>query len=410
MTHIFNNRIGSRRPPDGPLAPWFHKFAEWMSAQGYARGTIGNCLMHIARFNGWLAGHGIELSSISSEVATQYLQARDPNRVSCAPSSLRHLLGYLQSAGVLSVVKPLANALTAVERCVMDFKRHLRCRNLAPGTICLYATHAENFLHHRFADGEVQLLWLNIDDVIAFVRHEAVRLSSRDSLKSVMTALRAFLRYVHAHADRMPNLVGAVPAVANWSMTSVPRGISADQTAMLLASIDRGTPLGRRDYAILLLLSRLGLRAIEVARLTLDDIDWHNAMLSVTLKTGVRSAYPLDEKIGEAIVEYLQHARPQSDDRRVFLRVRAPFRGFNDTVVFRNSLRNWIKRAAVEAPTGGTHQFRHGLATQMLCNGASLAQISDVLGHRNIDTTRIYAKVDIEALRTLALPWPGGVQ
>ena len=193
-------------------------------------------------------------------------------------------------------------------------------------------------------------------------------------------------------------------------MTSVPRGIAVDQAQKLLNSVDRSTPVGRRDYAILLLLARLGLRAGEIAFLTLEDIDWRAGTLIVTLKGGRRSVYPLTEEIGEAIADYLRSGRPESDDRRVFLQARAPFRAFRRGCNLADMVRDRVERAGVDAPTRGTHQFRHGLATQMLREGVSLSEIGDVLGHRQPDTTRIYAKVDIVALRTLALPWPGGVQ
>ena len=193
-------------------------------------------------------------------------------------------------------------------------------------------------------------------------------------------------------------------------MTSVPRAIAVDQAQKLLNSVDRSTPVGRRDYAILLLLARLGLRAGEIAFLTLEDVDWRTGTLTVTLKGRRRSVYPLTKEIGEAIADYLQSGRPKSDDRRVFLQARAPFCAFRRGGNLGDMVRDRVERAGVDSPTRGTHQFRHGLATQMLQEGVSLSEIGDVLGHRQPDTTRIYARVDIVALRTLALQWPGGVQ
>ena len=338
----------------------------------------------------------------------QYLQDPDGGGGPTAAASLRHLLEHLRTAGVISAKRPVTDRLNALDRCVMGFRKHLEARNLASGSVALYVANARNFLYHRFADEEVDLLRLDIRDVTAFVRHEAKRLRSRETLKSVTTAMRALLRYAHACVDGVPDLSGSVPSVASWPMTSVPRGISVDQTEELLAGIDRTTAIGRRDYAIIQLLAGLGLRAIEVSRLTLEDIDWRRATMTVTLKGGARNVYPLTEQVGEAIADYLQHGRPRSDARQLFLRSRAPACGFERTVGFRSSIRRRIKRSAPDAPSGGTHQFRHGLATRMLNHGASLAEISDVLGHRHPDSTRIYAKADIETLRTPALPWPGG--
>ena len=168
--------------------------------------------------------------------------------------------------------------------------------------------------------------------------------------------------------------------------------------------------MGRRDYAILLLLARLGLRSGEVAFLELDDIDWNAGQVSVRGKGGQRTALPLPADVGEAIAAYLRHGRPRSTSRRVFLRAKRPIRGFLGPSAVGSIVRHALQRAGIEAPTTGAHQFRHGLATQMLRQGASLTEIGEVLGHRNPQTTTIYTKVDLEALRTLALPWPGGVR
>ena len=168
--------------------------------------------------------------------------------------------------------------------------------------------------------------------------------------------------------------------------------------------------MGCRDYAILLLLARLGLRSGEVASLELDNIDWNAGQLSVHGKSGQRSELPLPVEVGEAIAAYLQRGRPQSASRHVFLRVKAPIRGFRGASGVGSIVRHRLQRAGLEAPTHGAHQFRHGLATQMLRQGASLDEIGEVLGHHNPQTTTIYTKVDLDALRTLALPWPGGVR
>ena len=205
-------------------------------------------------------------------------------------------------------------------------------------------------------------------------------------------------------------LAAAVPVVANWSMSSIPRAIGADQVRRLLASIDRSTVVGSRDYAILLLLTRLGLRSGEVAFLELDDINWQAGQLSVRGKGGQHSDLPLSTEVGKEIAAYLRHGRPRCSSRRVFLRVKAPLRGFLGASGVGSIVRHRILRTGVNAPTYGTHQFRHGLATEMLRQGALLGEISDLLGHRNPQTTKIYTQVDLDALRTLALPWPGGAR
>ena len=224
------------------------------------------------------------------------------------------------------------------------------------------------------------------------------------------TALRSFLRYVRYRGEVPLDLAAAVPVVANWSMTSIPRAIPADQVRRLLASISRRTATGRRDYAILLLLARLGLRSSEVAFLELEDIDWHAGRMRIRGEGGRRVELPVLAEVGDAIAAYLRHGRPPSTSRRVFLRARAPIRGFLGPSAIGSIVRHALQRAGIQAPTTGAHQFRHGLATQMLRHGASLSEIGDVLGHRSPETTKIYTKVDLDALRPLALPWPGGVR
>jgi len=178
----------------------------------------------------------------------------------------------------------------------------------------------------------------------------------------------------------------------------------------VLTHIDRSKAVGRRDYAILLMLARLGLRAGEIVFLELEDIDWQAGCLSIRGKGGHRSQLPLPQDVGDAIVAYLRHGRPRTDSRRVFLRAKAPVRGFLGPSAVSTVVRHALLRAGVEAPTAGAHQFRHGLASEMLRHGASLEEIGELLGHRSPETTKIYAKVDLEALRPLALPWPGGAR
>jgi integrase/recombinase XerD len=223
-------------------------------------------------------------------------------------------------------------------------------------------------------------------------------------------ALRSRRRQVRLAACFSRWLGQQVVTVANWSMTSIPRAISTDAVRRLLASINRRTAMGRRDYAILLLLARLGLRAGEVVRLELDDIDWNVGSLKVQGKGGQHSDLPLPADVGAAIASYLQRGRPRSNNRRVFLRARAPVRGFLSQTAIGSLVRHTLSRAGVKAPTTGAHQFRYALATELLRHGASLAEIGEVLRHRSPQTTAIYTKVDLEALRALALPWPGGVR
>ena len=282
-------------------------------------------------------------------------------------------------------------------------------RALAKATIAYYVRFVRDFLKDCFGSGPVMLSRLRAGDVVRFVQRRAPQLHLKTA-KLLTTALRSFLQYGRYRGDIQLDLAAAVPLVANWSMSSVPRAIAPDQVRRLLVRINRRTAVGQRDYAILLLLARLGLRAGEVVSLELKDIDWKNGSLSVRGKGGRRLELPLPADVGEAIVAYIRRGRPPSNSRRVFLRARAPVQGFLGPSAVGAIVRHALLRAGVDAPTTGAHQFRHGLATEMLRHGASLGEIGEILGHRSPETTKIYIKVDLDALRTLALPWPGGVR
>jgi integrase/recombinase XerD len=285
----------------------------------------------------------------------------------------------------------------------------LEVRALARPTIINYVPYIRSFLENRFGSGRVTLSRLCASDVVRFVQRQAPRLH-RKTAKLMTTALRSFLQYARYIGEVTLDLAAAVPIVANWSMTSIPRAISAEHVRRLLASIDRRTPVGRRDYAILLMLARLGLRAGEVVSLELGDINWNLGQVNVRGKSGQRNRLPLTTEVGKAIAAYLQRGRPHSTSRRVFLRARAPICAFRGVSGIDTIVRHALQRAGIQATTSGAHQFRHGLATEMLRQGASLSEIGELLGHRHPQTTKIYTKVDIKALRTLALPWPGGVR
>jgi site-specific recombinase XerD len=319
-------------------------------------------------------------------------------------------MDYLSRNGVVPTEKIPPRQLTPVELSVHEFEHYLRNeRSLSEKTIVYYVPFVHRFLTDRFGDGPVTLSRLTAADVVRFVQRQALHLHVKRA-KLLTTALRSFLRYARYRGNIAPDLASAVPTVANWSMTAITRAIPEDAARQLLASINQRTSIGRRNYAILLLLARLGLRASEVVRLELEDINWNGGYVNVQGKGGQRSALPLPMGVGAAIAAYLQHGRPRSSSRRVFLRAKAPIRGFLDQQAVGSLVRNTLARAGVQAPTKGAHQFRHALATEMLSHGASLTEIGEVLRHHSPQTTMIYTKVDIEALRALALPWPGGVR
>jgi site-specific recombinase XerD len=409
---VINSQVVLSRPPEGPLAAHIVTFAKSVSAQGYCLYSLKRQVRIAACFSHWLKQKGVALRSICSDHAVQYLRFRARHVQPCPGdlAALRHVIDFLHREGVIPAEKILAGRLTLAERCLQTYEQYLRdARALVKATIVNYAPFIRDFLQDCFGDGRVRLSRLSAGDVVRFVQRQVPRLHLRRA-KLMTTALRSFLRYLRYRGDITLDLAAAVPVVANWSMTSIPRAIAADQVRQLLISIDRSTAIGRRDYAILLLLARLGLRSGEVASLELDDIDWNVGQLTVRGKSGQRSKLPLSTEVGKAIAVYLHRGRPPSTCRRVFLRAKAPIGGFRGQCGIGSIVRHLLQRAGINAPTTGAHQFRHGLATEMLRQGASLGEIGDLLGHRHPQTTKIYTKVDLNALRTLAMPWPGGVR
>jgi integrase/recombinase XerD len=409
---LIDKRIVLSKTLEGPLAPHVEPFAASLREQGYAPGSIHRQVLLAACFSRWLKQRGVSLRSTTSDHPPQYLRyrARLVRRSLGDAAALSHLLTFLRHQRVIPDEKIPLRRLTSAERCAQAYERHLReARGLARATIINYVPFIRSFLKDCFDDGPVMLSHLCAGEVVRFVQRQAACLHQKRA-KLMTCALRSFLRYVCYRGKTKLDLAAAVPIVANWSMSSIPRAIPADQVHQLLTSIDRRTAIGCRDYAILLLLARLGLRSGEVASLELGDIDWNAGKLSVRGKTGQRSELPLTSELGKAVAAYLRYGRPQSTSRRVFLRAKAPVRGFRGSSGVGSIVRHRLQRAGIDSPTLGAHQFRHGLASGLLRHGASLGEIGELLGHHSPETTKIYIKVDLDALRTLALPWPGGGQ
>jgi site-specific recombinase XerD len=265
------------------------------------------------------------------------------------------------------------------------------------------------FLSQRFAENEPCFMELRASDVTTFVKDEVGKLSPGRA-KLLVTALRSFLRYLLHQGLIMVELAGCVPAVARWSLSEIPKSLPAGTVQRVLAQQDRTTAVGRRNFAILMLLARLGLRAGEVVALNLEDLDWEEGLIRIRRKGARWTQLPLQTDVGEAVATYLRSDRPRCSSRRVFLRHSAPIRGFAHTITVSSIVRRTLIRAGVDSVRTGAHLLRHTLAVDLLRNGASLDEIGDVLSHRSPNTTALYAKVDVAALSTIALPRPGGAQ
>ena len=400
----------------GPLAGCLDAYVVWLVSQQYAIDVVYVRARHALAFDRWLDRRGVALSNLDENHISQY-QCRSGHHRSRRESTLYqelralgHLLRFLRERGACALAS--AAAIVPADDFTSGFERYLRDdRGLARTTIHRSITTARQFLVGRFGSGEVHLCALRAADVVEFIQRESRRMQPC-AVKNVVTGLRAFLRYAQYRGEVGANLVASVPSVATWSTTpQLPRAISAEHAQRALDGCDRSTAVGRRDRAVLLLLARLGLRAGEITKLQLDDIAWDSAYLRVRGKGRRECLLPLPTDVGEAIATYLEHGRPTSKDRHLFLRSNAPIRGLKvGSYGIGSIVDRALKRALIDAPRQGTHQFRHALAVGMLQRGASLPEIGEVLRHRSPQSTSIYAKVDVEALRGLAPAWPGGVR
>lgn len=397
----------------GTSSEHLSSFITWLGSQQYSAGYACIVARHALAFDRWCKAHGIEVPALTDVEIERYqrsrarCRSRRPETRRQERQALKLLLLCLQKQGVCAAA---STCITAVDRICAEFAQHLRCNHaLAVATVDTYTRVARQFLDWRFKKSGVCLPDLLPVDSIAFVRHESKRMAP-PAVKCAAKALRSFLRFAEFSGEVRAGLSAGVPSVATWTTTPpIPKAILSDHAQLAIDSCDRLTAIGRRDRAVLLLLARLGLRACEVIRLTLDDIDWEQAQLRIRGKGGRQSLLPLPTDVGIAIAEYLQQGRPVCEDRHVFLRTMAPIRALLDGSDAVGSIVNYaLKRAKVNAPHRGSHQFRHALAAHMLRQGASLPEIGQVLRHRSPQTTSIYAKVDLEALRTLAVAWPGG--
>ncbi len=393
----------------GPLSSYIEQYRTQVKEQGYAVWSVYEQIRVLKMFGRWLERTGREVRELNEEVTSDFLRRlKRGYPKNAAPSTLRRLLAMLRRIEVTPAAKAARHSPAEELTCAYE-RFLLEDRNLAAQSVVQLRRFASRFLSEKFGDGRLKLSKLNASDVTAFVQRHAHRHGPSEARKLV-AATRSFMRYLHYKGLVVTDLSLAVPKVARWSLSNLPKHLAAGQVRQVLHHCDRSTPLGRRNHAILLLLARLGLRAGEIVRLNLEDIDWENARITVCGKGGKWAQLPLPADVGRAIACYLRRDRPRCDCRRVFLCDRAPMDGFHSAVAIANIVRRALAKAGVESARKGAHLLRHSLATEMLRKGASLDEIGEVLRHKSPDSTAIYAKVDLKSLETLALPWLGGVR
>ncbi len=396
---------------EGPSAPYAVAFAEQLREQGYALWTVQDKLQVVAKLSHWLKERQLPVGALDEKRACAFLQEfhRHERRTRHGdPTTLHGLIKQLSDGGVIP-----GSTATAEEGAQAGIVREFSCyltreRGLAVATVDNYVAAVVRFLTTRFGEGPVDLAALQAHDLTDFILAQAHRLAPKP-VQLMVTALRSFLRFLYQHGRIAVDLAGVVPTVADWRLAQVPKYLQPEQVELLLESCDQRTAVGQRDYSILLLLARLGLRAGEVVHLCLKDFDWTEGLVTVCGKGGRWRQLPLPVDVGEAVARYLRRERPPCSSRRVFVRMRAPLTGFASSAAIDCIVARALARAGLTPPSKGAHLLRHSLTTKMLRGGATLAEIGQLLGHHLPQTTEIYAKVDERALGDLAQPWPGGV-
>ena len=393
----------------GPLGAHIDSFAQVLMVQGYQSNTARYKIGIVADLSRWLNQRGLGVKDLDEITLNEFLlyRGRRGSIFKIEPPTLGQLLEHLRESGVVPNAAPIDydSKRIAIESGFAEYLAHER--GLKQVTIDTYLSTAGRFLSYKFGTESIVLTDLHPRDVVRFILRNTETVSPKHA-QLIVCALRSFFRFLYQREEIAIDLSPSALTVANWRLSTLPKFLEPEQVERLLQSCNQDTIIGQRDYVILLLLSRLGLRAGDVVHMTLDDIDWEVGEIIVRGKSDRQERLPLSQDIGEALVRYLSHGRPRCSSRRVFIRIKASHKGFSSSVAICDIVKRALVRANLNPAFKGSHLLRHSLATQMLRGGATLAEIGEILRHQRLDTTQIYAKVDVTALRALAQPWPGG--
>ena len=392
----------------GELAEPIAVYATHLTGLGYAALTIKGCTDSARHLGAWLALSGIAVSALDGHVLERFARHRcrcGGNRVSDRLSTkyVNRARRFARFLGRLGLVTVPASEAPVIDPSVARFGEWLRRhRGLSERTIARHVRMVSRLLPGLGADPHAY----DAACVRAVILGESARCSGA-YVKTMAMALRGYLRFLAARGECRPGLDHAVPPTPAWRLSAMPRYLPADDVARLIEGCDLSRAHGIRDRAILLLLARLGLRAHDVGAMEIGDVDWRASMIRVRGKRRREVRLPLPQEAGDALLAYIERARPPVDEPRIFLRSAAPFVPFASSSVVSTIVRSALRRAGItDAPSQGAHLLRHSAATAMLRAGATLETIGTVLRHESPDTTAHYAKVDVATLRLIAQPWP----
>jgi len=384
----------------------------YLTERGYARETVECYFRSVAHFVHWNSRRGVALSKIDEAIINQFLDEHLPHcrcAARCRRTRVDVRAALKQFFAMLGQthLRQIPDIPTAIAKELDDFTLHLvEVRGLSVSTCAVQRRHVLEFLVDRFGTNSVRISALVPADVIRFVMHRTSGLVP-SAVKDIGISLRSYFRFKASRGTPTTNLIAALPRVALWRVARLPEVLSSSEIRQLLHAFDHDSATGMRDYAITRCLLDLGLRRVEVAHMRLDDIDWRAATLTIHGKGKRTDVVPLPRLTGQAIAKYLQHGRPQTTRREVFVRHRPPLNTSANLDIVRNAVRYAAERCGLQQRVRGTHIFRHTMACRMAQGGAPFKEIADLLRHRSLDTTTIYAKVNLPSLRRVALPWPG---
>lgn len=415
ITSVIKGSRGTRGwIEESALAPCINTYVRHLAGRGYAASSIRMYNECVAHFAHWMRQHRIHIADVNEQLVQVFV---DKHLSSCrcarrcqrsrhmVRAALSQLLIVLRATGHIGPRVSTDPEHIATE--LREFAHYLAdIRGVAAVTQRQRMLHIRAFLRDCFPSRPVQFCSLKPAQVPGFIRNYA-RHWTPSSRKALGNSLRSYFRFKALHGERTAHLTAAIPQIAQWRMSSLPKWLSADQVMQLLGAFDRTSATGRRDYAIARCFVDLGLRTTEIARLQLDDVEWHEGVMRIRSKGRRIDALPLPKATGCAIVKYLREGRPATPDRGLFVRHRPPVGKPVTPCIVRNAVRYAARRCGLEQCFHGPHILRHTLAKNLLQGGSTLKQIADVLRHRSLDTTGIYTKVDVGALTRVALPWPG---
>jgi len=394
----------------GPLGSHLDNFSTSLHHQGYAPSSIQRFLLAAEKFAYWLQGQGYSVYEMDEDLLRTYLSGLTRYRRGNLPKAaqgLGHLIRFLRQQG-LTHLRIDALLISPIDQWLNTYDAHLeQVAGLASNTRQSYRHLVRCFITGCFGTELPDWSSLTAATITTFVRQEA-SMRRGAGRKQPAVAIRSFLRFLVFQGEIRPGLEVAAPSPPQWKYAALPSRLTAEEVERVLAVYQDGSAISLRNRAILFLLARLGLRAQDVVSLCLEDIDWADGRFDLRPgKTRRSRNLPLPHDVGQAIVSYLQSGRPQSESRQVFLQSRAPFRSLTGASVWA-IVRQAFKHASLTVPPGiGSHIFRHTIASRMVNHGASFKDVADVLGHQSIETTGIYAKLELDALAAVALPWGG---